>query len=213
LTVPGAFRTLARSRVAVTGEIAGLRLCPSAVSDATDPISPALDALLARFGAMLRHIALQRGIAEDELAEVIQNLRVRLWRAHREAMAITHLGSSYVYHAGISATLDVIRERRSRRHQIPLDSLAQDPPAAESADPAVRVERADDARIVADAIRSLSQARRVPVRMYLAGYSRDDIARSLGWSEAKTRNLLYRGLDDLRAELRRRGFGPGGSTG
>jgi RNA polymerase sigma-70 factor (ECF subfamily) len=44
--------------------------------------------------------------------------------------------------------------------------------------------------------------------MYLSGYSRDEIARRLGWSEAKTRNLLYRGLEDLRNELRRRGIGP-----
>ena len=31
--------------------------------------------------------------------------------------------------------------------------------------------------------------------------AREDIAELMGWSEAKTRNLVYRGLDDLRREL------------
>ena len=37
--------------------------------------------------------------------------------------------------------------------------------------------------------------------------SREEIARLLGWSEPKTRNLLYRGMDDLRARLTARGIG------
>jgi DNA-directed RNA polymerase specialized sigma24 family protein len=33
------------------------------------------------------------------------------------------------------------------------------------------------------------------------GHSREEIADLLGWTEAKTRNLLYRGLADVRARL------------
>ena len=36
----------------------------------------------------------------------------------------------------------------------------------------------------------------------------EEIAALLGWSEAKTRNLLYRGLADLRSALAARGIGP-----
>jgi RNA polymerase sigma-70 factor (ECF subfamily) len=43
--------------------------------------------------------------------------------------------------------------------------------------------------------------------MHLAGYAREEIAQLLGWSEAKTRNLLYRGLADLRERLTARGIG------
>jgi RNA polymerase sigma-70 factor (ECF subfamily) len=43
--------------------------------------------------------------------------------------------------------------------------------------------------------------------MYLAGHPREEIAEVLGWSEAKTRNLLYRGLADLRARLTELGVG------
>jgi RNA polymerase sigma factor (sigma-70 family) len=211
LTVTGTVDTLAHTGLAARRFVARPCLRPSAVPDAPDPISPALDALLARFAGMLRHIALRRGVPEDEIADVLQNLRLRLWRAHGEADAISGLGSSYIYRAGISAALDVIRERRARRNQTSLEEIADDPVAPDSADPAERLERSEEAQAVAAAIRTLAESRRVPVRMYLSGYTRDEIAQHLRWSEAKTRNLLYRGLDDLREELRRRGIGPGGT--
>ena len=159
---------------------------------------------------MLRHVALQRGIPDDELGEVIQNLRLRLWRAHPDGGAIAGLGASYVYQTGVSAALNVIRQRRAFgiQNHISLTGSRHDPPTAQSAGPAASLERAEDARTVAEAMLALPEARRVPVRMYLSGYTREEIAAHLAWSEGKTRNLLYRGLEDLRSELRRRGLGP-----
>ena len=63
---------------------------------------------------------------------------------------------------------------------------------------------------ILEAVAGLPEARRVPVRMHLAGYSRNEIAAALGWSEPKTRNLIYRGLADLRERLLARGIGPEG---
>jgi DNA-directed RNA polymerase specialized sigma24 family protein len=59
------------------------------------------------------------------------------------------------------------------------------------------------------AIGMLAESRRAVVRMHLAGYEREEIAQLLGWSEAKTRNLLYRGLADLRQVLESWGTHPG----
>ena len=41
----------------------------------------------------------------------------------------------------------------------------------------------------------------VAVRMYLNGYNHVEVADRLGWTEARARNLVYRGLADLRAAL------------
>ena len=57
----------------------------------------------------------------------------------------------------------------------------------------------------------LAESRRAVVRMHLAGYERAEIGDLLGWSEAKTRNLLYRGLADLRQILDSWGIRPGGT--
>jgi len=61
------------------------------------------------------------------------------------------------------------------------------------------------------ALALLAEPRRAVVRMHLAGYERSEIAELLGWSEPKTRNLLYRGLADLRRILASWGIGPGPS--
>ena len=39
-----------------------------------------------------------------------------------------------------------------------------------------------------------------------------EIASLMGWTEPKTRNLLYRGLSDVRAELTAMGYGPRGEV-
>jgi RNA polymerase sigma-70 factor (ECF subfamily) len=43
--------------------------------------------------------------------------------------------------------------------------------------------------------------------MHPAGYPREEIASLMEWTEAKTRNLLYRGLADVRARLSAEGIG------
>ena len=62
--------------------------------------------------------------------------------------------------------------------------------------------------MVGRAVDALIPARRSVIKMYLAGYGREEIADLLGWTEPKTRNLLYRGLADLREALTEMGIGP-----
>ena len=118
--------------------------------------------------------------------------------------------ASYIYRAAISASIDIIRRRRTRR----AESRSLDDDIAETAaDTRHRADAALDedevARAVHRAISLLAESRRAVVRMHLAGYDRDEIAELLGWSEAKTRNLLYRGLADLRQVLESWGMRPG----
>ena len=71
----------------------------------------------------------------------------------------------------------------------------------EASGPDRDLEHSELAAQVERAIDSLQPSRRPVVRMHLMGHSREEIARLLGWSEAKTRNLLYLGLADLRERL------------
>ena len=74
-------------------------------------------------------------------------------------------------------------------------------PVSDAADPSCSVEESELAAQLAQAVEAITPSRRPVVRMYLAGYSREEVAALMGWSEAKTRNLLYRGLADLRERL------------
>ena len=173
--------------------------------------SRALEHVVNRFDAFVRRSARRHGLQGDEVDEVVQELRVRMWKSLGTAELIRRAKTSYIYRAAISASIDIIRRRRTRRAQ----SRSLDDDVAESAtDTRHRADAALDeqevARMVHRAMALLAESRRAVVRMHLAGYDREEIAELLGWSEAKTRNLLYRGLADLRQVLESWGVRPGG---
>jgi RNA polymerase sigma-70 factor (ECF subfamily) len=175
------------------------------MADPTDLSAP-LERLVGRFTRMVRHIGRSRGLSDPDLDELIQEVRIRLWRAR--AGTIGGLNAAYVHRTAVSAALDIIRRRRRAREE-PLESVRA---LAGTSTVAEATELGDLAERVARAVESLAPSRRPVVRMHLSGYAREEIAELLGWSEAKTRNLLYRGLADLRAALLRQGIGPGGAT-
>jgi RNA polymerase sigma factor (sigma-70 family) len=52
------------------------------------------------------------------------------------------------------------------------------------------------------ALARLPESRRIVVGLHLKGLTTSEIAALLKWSEPKARNLVYRGLKDLRTSLR-----------
>ena len=188
----------------------------SVAADATQPdgdASRALEHVVSRFDAFIRRSARRHGLEGADVDEVVQELRVRMWKSLGTAELIRRAKASYIYRASISASIDIIRRRRARRFEAtPLDEVVADraPDPRRQAD--VSLDESELADAVHRAIAMLAESRRAVVRMHLAGYERHEIADLLGWSEAKTRNLLYRGLADLRAVLDSWGIGPGGKS-
>jgi RNA polymerase sigma-70 factor (ECF subfamily) len=155
---------------------------------------------------MIRSVGARHGLSEADLDDVVQDVRIRLWRSCTTSEQIERLGTSYVYRAATTAALDLLRQRRARGAAVTesvddhSDRIAASGGASDEADA-----RDLEAQVLS-AIEALPLARRTVVRMYLSGYEREEIADLLGWTEAKTRNLLYRGLDDLRARLNKTGI-------
>lgn len=175
--------------------------------------SATLERVLSRFREVALRAGAAHGLSGADLDEVMQDVRIRLWRAAETAGKLETLKSSYVYRTAASAALDLLRRRRARREQ-PIDDLQPDDLTGSVPVPTPdRALIADEtAAAVGAALEELVPNRRVVVRMHLAGYDREEIANLLRWSEAKTRNLLYRGLDDLRHRLLSRGIGPRGMS-
>ncbi|MEP7066681.1 MAG: sigma-70 family RNA polymerase sigma factor [Gemmatimonadota bacterium] len=171
-----------------------------------DPVSDELETLVTRFARYAGRIAYDRGLHQDDLDELLQELRVRFWRARKDGPRA--LSAGYVRRTAISAALDIIRRRRVDRN-VSIDDDQRGAPslAALGAGPAELLDQGELAQRVARAVDGLAPPRRAAVRMYLDGYRREEIARLLRWSDAKTRNLLYRGLADLRAVLLAQGIG------
>lgn len=177
--------------------------------DEHDAASHALETLVARYGGVLRGVAARYRLSPADRDDLVQEVRLRLWRAV-ELERMETIPASYLYRTAASAALDLIRRRRwsredsmddvSTERQTFTDAAPLPDQVAQLSDLAVQVERA---------IESIAATRRPIVRMYLAGYSSTEIGELMGWTEAKARNLLYRGLADLRGRLADAGLSPG----
>ncbi len=173
-----------------------------------DRVSSTIETLIARFRTMVRSVGARRGLVEADLDEVLQDVRIRLWHAGEGGKSLEELGSSYLYQLATTAALDLLRRRRARRADDTDDIGERTELTTNSASPHDDLEASELASQIDAAIDTLPVDRRVAVRMHLTGYDREDIARMLGWTETRTRNLLYRGLDDLRRRLTDMGISP-----
>lgn len=173
-----------------------------------DVLSDAIESAIARFAGVVRVVAARYRLSPTDRDDLVQEVRVRLWRA-LEVERITTLPASYLYRTATSAALDLIRRRRTMREES-MDDV--DPSelrlASTAADPEQRVQLSDLALSIERAIEMIPESRRAVVRMYLAGYGSAEIGELMGWTEAKARNLLYRGLADLRQRLEEAGVTP-----
>jgi RNA polymerase sigma-70 factor (ECF subfamily) len=162
-----------------------------------------LESVIAEFAAMVRRVGRQYRLSEADLDDMMQEVRIRLWRVGSggDGEKNPPLSTSYVYRTSMTAAIDILRRRRARggQHTVALDDVAE--PPSNLPDPSRQVEETELAAQLTQAIEAITPSRRPVVRMYLAGYDREEVAAVLGWSEAKTRNLLYRGLADLRERL------------
>ncbi len=165
-------------------------------------IGSALERLMARFTGLARRAARARGLSADEIDEILQDVRIRLWKAHPQSENLERLGASYFVKVVTSAVVDRLRKRRRadtsldvelEQTTVPVALQVAAPDMAERDALATRLERA---------LALLPRNRRLVVQLHLEGYERQEIGGMTGWTEAKVRNLMYRGLDDLRASLR-----------
>ena len=182
---------------------------PVPTDPAEDRLSLSLTRLVERFGRMVRHVARGFSLADEDVDELLQEVRIRVWKARGQAgdESVGSLGASYVYQTARAAALDLLRRRRHTAVETDYTAV----PERAAVDPQTPARRAEQVQLVEQvqaALDALGESRKLVVRLHLAGYPRQEIAGLLKYSQTRTRNLLYRGLADLREELTRRGIGP-----
>ena len=182
---------------------------------AVAPLETRFNALLEEYGRFLRQTIIRvcpknLGLQYDEIE---QDARLRLWRALESEREI-HDPASYLYRIAATATLDAVRRnKRKREEQIVADNETEDETVAPHVlvtDPHRAPDReAERRQLVAKvkaAMARLPDNRRTAVRLHLEGLTTQEIANLLGWSEPKARNLVYRGLRDVREALQAAGI-------
>lgn len=175
-----------------------------------------LEFLLERYSGLLRSL-IRRHCPRDlgiQIGDVEQEARLRLWRALAREKEILD-PASYIHRIAVTATIDAVRRVRARREdQLRTAGSTEDDEMIageetvidEAQSPQADAERRELMETIARVVDSLAGNRRRAVELHLQGLTLPEIAMLLGWSEAKVRNLVYRGLDDLRDALRREGI-------
>jgi RNA polymerase sigma-70 factor (ECF subfamily) len=169
--------------------------------------------ILAEYGKLLRHaIASQcsKNIGLD-FDDLMQEARLRLWRAVSSERNIRDL-PSYLYRIAATVTIDAIRSVKARREEQMNIEPGGEPEYGQgqridtNASPETAADCQQLIAILRATLARLPENRRRAVGLHLQGFTTTEIGELMHWSEAKARNLVYRGLDDLRSQLRAQGF-------
>jgi RNA polymerase sigma-70 factor (ECF subfamily) len=171
----------------------------------SDALRALLERLLAEHRATIRR-AIQRTLPApltNDLDDIEQEVILRLWRVLESEKEITS-PASYLHMTAVNATIDAIRRRRARP-EVALDLENEAEPTvrirAATASPEDQATRRQQLARARQALGSIAPNRARAVKLHLQGFTTQEVGDLLGWTEAKARNLVYRGLDDLRRAL------------
>lgn len=161
-------------------------------------VERALGDLVARYGRLIRSVVLR--ISGPQTADRIgddieQQVLTGLWKQLEREQTI-EFPASYLYRCAVRETVRAVKREHVGRGQPISEDLPDELPDPETL-ASVR-QRTED---VQRALGRLEADRREAVRSHLAGMSVDEIMNANDWPYQKARNLIARGMADLRRLL------------
>lgn len=129
--------------------------------------------------------------------DIAQEVRFDIWKQIARGVVI-EFPATYIYRATIRETVRALRRAASRDME-PLDD--GDTRAVDPADPEKLLVAHDQLRQVRTVVAALLPDRRQAVEAHLAGFEFQELMSMHGWSYQKARNLVSRGMADLRTRL------------
>lgn len=140
---------------------------------------------------------LHYGLDPDDIA---QDIRFKIWKVLLGEKNISNY-PAYIKKIVDSSVIDQLRKlrREQRCHNYEKQKRVAERELFYSKELLPRKSLEEQ---IGKAVESLSDSRRQVVKLYLLNFNIREIALCLNWSPAKTRNLLYRGMNDLRMILK-----------
>jgi RNA polymerase sigma-70 factor (ECF subfamily) len=165
-----------------------------------DEFKAILDRFSRMIGAHINKFNPQRfGLDPEDLA---QDIRIKIWRLLDNEKEIGNL-ASYLKKIVNSSVIDKLRKWKREDGVLFVErqkKISETKRGYSAAFPLEEVLRES----VAEAVDSLIESRRKVVRLYLLDLTIEEISALYNWSQDRTRNLLYRGLADLKRILRKK---------
>lgn len=160
-----------------------------------------LEELVSRYSRLIRSAVgrvagpLSEAVADD----IEQAVVISLWRAMPDEQTPSY-PSSYLYRAAVRETVRTMRRLHGGADS-EIDEGHRDP----APDPERRAASGELGSTIRAALATLAPRRRSAVEAHLMGFDVHEVMRMQGWSYNTARNLIARGMADLRQELVRRG--------
>ncbi len=170
------------------------------------PLPQTLEDLRERLVRAVRHVC--PSWLRDQSEDIVQAALLRLLHVQEFREPNLAFPSSYLWKAAYSATLDEIR-RAQRRREVPIEASAvAGTSVAREGDPLESRSHAELAAAIRACLRGMGADRAAVAGFHLLGHRVSEMQTRFGWDEKRVRNLLSRGLADLRVCLERKGLGP-----
>jgi RNA polymerase sigma factor (sigma-70 family) len=164
----------------------------------SDAAAKRLEDLVSEYGHVVRAAVRKAGGGAADAEDVEQSVLLEVWKQVRREQEI-QFPSSYLYRAAVRETVRLMARRRTRNEE-PLDAGRLAPP--DTAGRRGKLEVLELREAIAACLGGLAPDRRKAVAGHLAGYRVGEIMQRYDWSYSRARNLIARGMADLRDKLR-----------
>lgn len=143
----------------------------------------------------------KNGIDPDD---ILQEVKIKIWKILEDKKKIKNY-ASYIRKIVDSSIIDQLR--RSKREKGIFINEKHKLVSEQKSNYLTNISNDISAKeIIGRAVDSLIESRRKVVKMFLLNMTIDEIAIYYKWTRDKTRNLLYRGLSDLKKILKEKGI-------
>jgi RNA polymerase sigma-70 factor (ECF subfamily) len=172
-----------------------------------------LEQTIEEFSQLIRRVVKTTSpkIDSSDLDDIEQEVKLKIWKELlKSEKKIYNLGS-YIWRITYTTTCNMMKKKQEQKI-VSIDGKMIEQNIYQKQDDEKNVSIEDRYKkekllnLLEKAIDSLIDSRRQVLKLYLLGMSKDEISSFLGWTTNKVRNLLYRGLDDLRCKLKSEGI-------
>ena len=143
----------------------------------------------------------RKGIDPDD---ILQEVKIKIWNILSDEKKIDNY-ASYIKKIVNSSVIDHLRKIR-REERVLFSEMQRKIAERRSTYNKEKIDDEECKNILGQSVDSLLASRRKVVKLYLLNMTLEEIAEFFNWSPHKTRNLLYRGLNDLKKILQEKGI-------
>jgi len=150
-------------------------------------------------------------IGKLDLDDIEQEVKISVWRQiQKSETEIRNLGS-YIWRVTFTTTSKFMKRisqlRKGSGYKLEKMEEAEDTLGdPKILDPEDQFQKKELMDIITRSVNSLIESRRQVLKLYIAGFTVSEITEYFGWSDAKARNLLSRGILDLKKALSEKGI-------